>query len=155
MSYPAYLAGLALALSLPFAHAQAPKEDAKAKKVKAQQISRAEAALAAANGRRSIECRSKAQCIKAFPLAERYAKERSDPTPPAKAADFIKKSALALAVSVYPVAGPDGAAIISLNAQCDGLLGQGDFAFFECVHKVADAYNQFRPVLESALDQPG
>lgn len=52
---------------------------------------------------------------------------------PAQAA-FIKQSALALSVSL--IIGPDSAAIVSLNAGCNGLLNQGDFAFFECARKV-------------------
>jgi hypothetical protein len=150
MRISGFLAGVTLALCLPLAYAEAPKTG-----TKARQISKAEAALTAANGRRSIECKSKAQCLLALPLAQRYAKERSDTATSLQATAAAQQTALALTVAVYPVPGPDAAAIISLNAQCDGLLREGEAAFFECARKVVDAYNQFRPFVEAALDQPG
>lgn len=143
MRISGFLAGVTLALCLPVAYAEVPKTS-----TKAQQISKVNAALAEANGRRSVECKSKAQCIRALPLAQRYAKERSDSAP-------LQTTALALTVAVYPIPGRDETAIISLNAQCDGLLREGETAFFECARKVVDAYNQFRPFVEAALNQPG
>lgn len=138
-----------LAMCLPIAYAEAPKP-----RTKAQQIREVNAALAEANGRRSVECRSKAQCIRALPLAQRYAKERSD-SASLQTTAAAGQTALALTVAVYPVPGRDETAIISLNAQCDGLVREGEAAFFECARKVVDAYNQFRPFVEATLDQPG